>query len=102
MEFTVKFLKIYHADLVQLAPLLFFLAVIISILGLIVGRLEKLNRFDAIYWAFITALTVGYGDIRPTRKLSKFLSVVIALTGFVFTGLIVALAVHSETEAFAR
>ena len=94
------FLDAYLANLAIAAPVLCFLAIIIAILGLITGKLEGLSNFDSLYWAFITALTVGYGDIRPTRKASKALSVLIALVGFVFTGMIVAIAVHSGTVAF--
>ena len=71
-----------------------------AVLGMIAGRLEGLSRFDSIYWAFITGLTVGYGDIRPTRKATKALSIVITLVGFIFTGLIVAIAVQSGNEAY--
>ena len=68
--------------------------------GHIVGRLESWDRLDAIYWGFITATTVGYGDIRPRGRLSKALSVLIALIGMIFTGIMVALAVNAVTESF--
>ena len=67
--------------------------------GHIVGRLESRDRLDAIYWGFITATTVGYGDIRPMGRLSKALSVLIALIGMIFTGIMVALAVNAVTES---
>jgi len=53
-----------------------------------------------LYWAFITVTTVGYGDIRPVARLSMILSVLIALTGIIFTGVIVALAINAATIAF--
>ncbi len=52
---------------------------------------------DSVYWAFITATTVGYGDIRPTRPGSKALSVFIAFVGLTFTGILVALAINAAT-----
>ena len=69
-------------------------------LGQIVGHIESWKRFDALYWSFITATTVGYGDIRPSYRSSRVLSILIALTGLVFTGIIVAIAVRSATYAF--
>ena len=82
-------------------PLLVFLIFIIIVVGQIVGKRESWNRFDALYWSFITATTVGYGDIRPTRKLSKVLSILIAFVGLVFTGIVVALAINAASIAFS-
>jgi len=67
-----------------------------------VGRLESWNRYDATYWAFITAATVGYGDIRPTTRPSKILSIVIALIGMVFTGIMIAVSVNAASLALDR
>ena len=100
MEFTFAFLHAFFKGLYFVAPLLVFLALLITLLGQIVGFRESWKRFDALYWAFITATTVGYGDIRPMARLSKGLSVIIALVGMIFTGIMVALAVNSVTLAF--
>jgi len=100
MEFTLIFSKLFIYGLSLAAPLLISLALSISLLGLIVGHREPWNRFDALYWAFITATTVGYGDIRPITRLSKVLSILIALTGIMFTGIMVALAINAASTAF--
>jgi len=42
---------------------------------------------------------VGYGDFRPTKRSSRIIAVVIALAGFILTGILVAVAVHSATLA---
>ncbi len=90
MEFTITFLKIFFWSIYIISPLLIFLSCIIITLGQIVTKIEKWNKFDGLYWSFITATTVGYGDIRPVTKLSKTLSVFIAITGVMFTGIIIA------------
>jgi len=69
------------------------------VLGQIVGKKEGWSRFDSFYWSFITATTVGYGDFRPTKRSSRIIAVVIALAGFILTGILVAVAVHSATLA---
>ena len=101
MEITFRFVKIFFYGLEFASPLLLSLAVVITLLGQIVGLRESWGRFDSLYWAFITATTVGYGDIRPVARLSKVLSVLIALTGIIFTGVIVALAINAATIAFS-
>jgi voltage-gated potassium channel Kch len=102
MEFTLTFIRIFIVDLYLAAPLVLFFCLLIIVLGQIVGHIEGWSRFDAAYWSFITALTVGYGDIRPFKRISKELAIVIALTGIMFTGVLVALTVHSAAKAFEK
>jgi len=99
MDFTIDYLLLFFMALKLAAPLLVFSVVLIMLLGLIVGRRESWGRFDSIYWAFITATTVGYGDIRPIEPLSRALSILIALVGMTFTGILVALAIYAATTA---
>jgi len=100
MEFTFQFIKLFFYGLKLAAPLLISLVLLITLLGQIVGARESWNRFDSLYWAFITATTVGYGDIRPLARLSKSLAVLIALTGIIFTGIMVAVAINAATISF--
>ncbi len=100
MEFTLTFFKIFTHGISLSYPLLLSFIILIVFVGQIVGRKESWTIFDSFYWSFITATTVGYGDIRPMHKLSKSLSVLIALLGIILTGILVALAVHSATAAF--
>ena len=99
MEFTLTFTKLFLLVLYLSSPILLSLGTIIVILGFIVGRKEGWNVFNSIYWAFITAFTVGYGDIRPLKPISKILSVAIAWTGIMFTGVIVAATVAATSSA---
>ena len=102
MQFTFQFIKFFAHGLDLAAPLLIFLALLIIVMGQIVGIRESWGRFDSLYWSFITATTVGYGDIRPLLKLSKTLSILIALTGMIFTGIVVALAINAASLSFAQ
>ncbi len=100
MDFTLSYLGHFADHLWFSWPLLGMLVLVISVLGLMVGLHESWPRFDSIYWAFITATTVGYGDIRPKRPFSRVMSIVIALIGVTFTGIIVALAINSAELSF--
>jgi len=102
VQFTFQFIKFFFHGLDLAAPLLIFLALLIIIMGQVVGKRESWGRFDSLYWSFITATTVGYGDIRPLLKLSKTLSILIALTGMIFTGIVVALAINAASLSFAQ
>jgi len=76
------------------------MAGIIIMVGLIVSRLENWPKFDSVYWAFITATTVGYGDMRPKRKASRILAILISFNGLIFTGILIAIAVEAVGVAF--
>jgi len=100
VDYTFEFIRMFAVGLFYTAPLLIALALIIVVLGHIIGKLEGWAKPDALYHAFITATTVGYGDFFPRKKRSKFLAVMISLVGIVFTGIVVALAIHAATHAF--
>jgi voltage-gated potassium channel len=84
----------------MVGPLLLLLLLIILGLGQIVGRIESWLKFDALYWALITAMTIGYGDIRPAKNSSKSLSLIIGFIGLVLTGITVTIAIQAGTKAF--
>ncbi len=100
VELTYTFIRIFLLGLYAFAPLLLSLAFAILLIGQIVRKLEGWSWFDAVYWSLITASTVGYGDFRPTRRWSKALSVVIAMIGLIFTGIIVGIAVNAASVSF--
>ena len=100
MKFTFDFIHMFLVDLGYASPILIFLIVCISLMGLIIGRKEGWSRFDALYHAFINATTVGYGDLYPKKKISKVLSVAIAFVGLIFTGIVIAIGVHAANQAF--
>jgi voltage-gated potassium channel len=96
---TLTFLKQFGLGLSFTFPLLLSLAALITLLGQAVGIKEGWSRFDSFYWSFVTATTVGYGDIRPTRRRSKIFAVLIAFLGLVLSGIIIAVAVNAATLA---
>ena len=62
-------------------------------LGLLIGFLEDWSVGDAAYFAFVTGLTIGYGDLTPTHPFARVFALAIGLIGIVLTGLIAAIAV---------
>jgi len=102
MEFTLTFLKVFLTGIFYVSPILIFLAIFISIIGLLVGRRGGWSRADSLYCAFITATTVGYGDVHPKTARSKYIAIKIALTGLVFTGIIVAVGLSAVDAALVE
>ena len=102
MTFTFEFVRLFGLGLVYTSPLLIALILFITLIGQGIGRQEGWSRADALYYSFVTATTVGYGDLCPTQNASKFWAVIIALLGVLLTGLVVALGLQAATAAFAE
>jgi hypothetical protein len=98
---TITFLKEFGLGLWLTVPLWSCLAAAIMLLGRVAGKTEGWSWFDSFYWSFITATTVGYGDIRPVKRASRIIAVVIALLGLTLTGILIAVGVHAATFALA-
>src|SRR5262249_23354184 len=70
-------------------------------LGLLTGFLEGWPFGDAVYFTFITGLTIGYGDLVP-RQTWRALAIGIGFFGLFVTGVIAAIAVHAMRSPIAR
>lgn len=42
------------------------------------------SYFDAIWWAFCTVSTVGYGDVTPITNIGRVTGMVLMVTGILF------------------
>jgi hypothetical protein len=96
---TLRFLQQLAIGLWFFSPLLLFLVLVIMLLGYVVGMQESWSRLDSLYWIFVTATTVGYGDFRPTTRRSRIISIFIAVLGLLTTGIVIALGVNAATKA---
>src|SRR3974390_881764 len=96
---ATTFLKQFATGIELTFPLWLFLAAVIALIGQMVGRKEGWSRLDSLYWSFITATTVGYGDFRPVQRGSRLLAVLIAFLGLILSGIIISVAVEATTKA---
>lgn len=76
-------------------PIFSSLLILMMVLGIVIGTREGWTIENSLYFAFITGFTIGYGDITPTYPLTKILAVILSAIGFLFTGILVAIAVES-------
>src|SRR5215468_11749584 len=69
-------------------PVLSAILAIQLALGLLTGFVEGWSLGDAIYFTFITGLTIGYGDLVPRQTLTRALAIGIGFCGLFLTGLV--------------
>ena len=80
-------------------PILSGLLILIIALGLMVGVLEGWSVQESIYFAFVSGLTIGYGDLAPRMLLGRALAILIGICGVLVTALVAAIAVKALTAA---
>jgi len=76
-------------------PILAFLLVLMVALGSVVALLEHWSLFEGIYFAFVSGMTIGYGDLAPKGVLARVLAVSIGCVGILFAGLVAAIGVQA-------
>ena len=89
------FLNSHWQLITELAGLFLALAVLVVLAGMLIAKFDKISLEDGIYFAFITALTVGFGDIIPKSRVTRVISIILALLGLVLVGILVAVSVHA-------
>jgi len=80
-------------------PVLSTILAIQVALGLLIGFIEGWSIVDAMYFTFITGLTIGYGDVVPRQVLARVLAIGIGVSGLFLTGVVAAIAVHAMRTA---
>jgi ion channel len=76
-------------------PVLSALLGIIVALGVVIGLIEGWSVQESIYFAFVSGLTIGYGDLAPKTLLTRLLAILIGVCGVLLTALVAAVAVKA-------
>jgi voltage-gated potassium channel len=76
-------------------PVLSMLLAIQVVLGMLIGFLEGWSFGDAVYFTFVTGLTIGYGDLVPRQAFARALAIGIGVSGLFLRGVIAGIAVYA-------
>ena len=71
------------------------LLVLVILDAMVIALVEGISIGNSMYFSFITAFTIGYGDITPITIIGKVLAIIIGLIGIIFTGLVVAISARA-------
>ena len=94
-----RFLAGLLAGLRVVWPILSSLLGLIASVGVLIGLLEGWSLHESIYFAFVSGLTIGYGDLAPKLVLTRALAIVIGVCGVLLTALVAAIAVRALAAA---
>lgn len=70
--------------------------------GLLISLFDQKSIIDGQYLAFITSLTVGYGDLSPVSWPARIVSIGIGLNGLLLTGIVAAMAIKALELSFSN
>jgi len=83
-------------------PVLSALLLAIAALGLVIGLIEGWSVQESLYFAFVSGLTIGYGDFAPQTFATRALAIVIGFCGVLLVALVAAIAVDALSEVHAK
>ena len=88
IDFAVQF----WGCLTAVKGLIFGLLGLIVLGALLFSLAEGVSTGNSLYFSFITALTVGYGDFVPKTGLGQLLSIAIGIVGLILFGVIIGIS----------
>ena len=83
----------HHASLTyELAGVFAVLGGFVVVAGVLISRLEHTSLEEGVYFAVMTAFTVGFGDITPRTRGGRIVAMLLSFLGVVLIGIFVAIA----------
>ena len=95
MQDFIIFIRHFSQKLFFVRGVLLTLLLVLLAFALITAKVDDIALTEALYLVFITALTVGFGDVTPNSGAVRFISVLTGFVGVIFVGLIVAVSIRA-------
>ena len=89
------FLITHTSMLYEFAGAFVAFGVLVGVCAVLIARFDRIPLEDALYFSFITAFTVGFGDLSPRSRGARAVAVLLAFAGVILVGIVVAVTVHS-------
>jgi voltage-gated potassium channel Kch len=102
MQMFVRFNKVFWRTIWHVRTVILALLALVVVNAVPIALIEKMPFGDALYFAFVTGLTIGYGDIVMQTPVGRLIALLIAVVGILISGMIVAAAVHAVRESMEK
>jgi hypothetical protein len=93
-----SFHRLFFHALLKIQDIFFLLLGWLVVNAAAIAYLEQIPFADALYFSFVTGLTIGYGDISPVTHAGRVFAVLTGFVGILMTGLIAAIAMYALRE----
>lgn len=95
IRFSNEFVRIvWHFKVI------FLTLIALTVIGaVVIAHYEGLSPGEALYFAGVTGLTIGYGDIVVKSSAGRIVAILIGFIGVLFTGLVVAAALRAVGQS---
>lgn len=91
MEYARNFIRCLR----HVRGVLVVLLCVIVLSAIVISSSEGIEIGPALYFAFITGLTVGYGDIAPVTLVGQVVSILIGVVGILVSGLVIGVSTRA-------
>ena len=92
---AVNFLLTHVSIMYELIVVFLLLGGVIFFCGIMIARFDNLSKQEGVYFAFLTAFTVGLGDVIPKSAAARIITIILAFIGLILIGILVGVAVHA-------
>ena len=95
MKMFIRFSYHFLIIIGHLKSIFLFLFTLVVISAAVITQIENLPFGEALYFSFITGLTIGYGDIVVKTPFARLIAVLLGLIGMIISGIMVAAAIRA-------
>ena len=100
--FVTAFIGRFVHYVTRIRDVILTLVFMIALGGWAIAVLERIRLGNAVYFAFVTGLSIGYGDITPETIMGKIVAVAIGFVGILFVGITAAIATRALADTGDR
>lgn len=86
LELRINFRRALFSAFVTVWPVFSVILSVMAALGVAVAAIEGWSLGDGLYFAFVSGLTIGYGDLVPKATLARLLAILIGFSGILLGG----------------
>ncbi len=99
MKMIIRFSYHFLMIIGYLKSVFLSLMTLVVISAAVISLIEDLPFGEALYFSFITGLTVGYGGIVAKTPFARLIAVLLGLIGMITSGILVAVSIRAVEKS---